>query len=306
MASNPLAVLSAAERDRYRTAMTALACQAFYRSWQRSEPITLERVVDEVRDDHQAEPATHEDIPVADEDAPLSEVHRAVARLERTGLIENIPDTPDLWQLVELWGPGQQAKRGTAAECDARGCMRPLDHPGGHLPDATEGRLSAELVIHDKQVTAAWAPGSPWVRIYANPAALAARTEPLTHLPVPHTLRFTPDALVDLVTSWLNQDDHPPPTNDPTTTVVASASGFVFTPGTETGTLVVQHSEYFAVWHHERGHVEFYDDALGWDDGMAPGDTLSVAPDVPFTGAILDQICEGWLNRALDAEKGKP
>lgn len=292
MGSNPLAALSATERDNYRTALTALVYQAFYYGWQHNQLLTLDSIVDVVRD--------------ADDVAPLAEVHRAVARLERTGLVENIAADPDLWHQVDLWGTGQQPTRSTATGCDARGCMRPLDHPGGHLPDADDNPLSAELVIHGEDITAAWAPGSPWVRIYADAAALAARAEPLTQLPVPHTLRFTPDTLVDLVTGWLNEDDYTPPPGDTSHTVITTAEGFVFSPGVETGTLVVQHSEYFAVWRHDSGRVEFYDNAVDWDDAMSPQDTVVVAAEVPFTGAVLDQLCEDWLTRALDNEKGHP
>lgn len=294
MGSNPLAALSTAERDNYRTALTALVYQAFYRSWQRDESLTLEDIVDDVRD--------------ADEDAPLAEIHRAVARLERTGLVNNIAAEPDLWQQVDLWdGDQPRPTRSTATECGTRGCMRSDGHPGGHLPDATDRRLSAELVIHDGDLTAAWAPGSPWVRIYADAATLAARAEPLAQLPVPHTLRFTPDALVDIVTAWLNQDHYTPPAGDTTRReVVATPSGFVFTPGVETGTLVVLHAEYFAVWRHDTGQVEFYDDIVDWDDGLTPQDTVPVAADVPFTGSVLDQICGDWLNRVLASEKGNP
>lgn len=288
MGPNPLAVLSAAERDSYRTRMVTLVFHAMYRGWQRDQPVTLEQVVDDVRD--------------ADPTAYLAEIHRAVARLERTGLVINLAADPDLWALAPH--PVGGRVRATAAGCPRQGCMRPAGHPDGHLPDATDLRLNADLVIHDEDVTAAWSPGAPWVRIYADAVTLASGGAPLARILVPHTARFTPDVLVHLVSSWLNQDDNVPAvvTNGD---AVATPSGYIVTPGTESGTLTVRHAEYFAVWHHDHGHVQFYRGVTDWGDCAEPDDIVEVPSDVPFTGVILDQICDDWFDRAIERRKGR-
>lgn len=279
MGSHPLAALSSAERATYRTALTAQVIETIYRAWQQGSAPVLDEIVLAVR--------------VMRLDAPTVEVHRAVASVEYAGIIAPVDDPSERWRLVD------EPRRlpSPLVVCPTPECLRPAGHTKGHLPDLRGDRFTAQLVVRDEDFIAAWAPGSPWVHVYRSADDWDEDNDPVAVLPVPHTIRFTSDALTDLVTAWASSD-----TNAPATTGTVGRP-FVYEPGVDNGILVYQHADFFATWHHDRGEVWFYSDAVDWDDDdYNTIDRVAVSEDAPFTGAVLDQLCDDWFTRQVDKE----
>jgi hypothetical protein len=279
MGNNPLAALSSTERRHYRNALTAHVVEVIYRFWQRNHGATTDDLVDGVR--------------AMREDAPLAEVHRAVASLECSGMITQLPGSDGHWHRVEHPAPLPRPLR----VCSTRGCLRPDDHPDEHLPDLHGEQLSAQLTVVHDDFFAVWHQGAPWIHVYPDAAAWQAGGSLVATLVVPHELRFVPDTIVEVVTAWLGSDEYPAPPD----TGTRSHHEFVFTPGVETGTLVLLHADYFAAWNHDKGEVAFYDVVTDWDEGLPPLDVVAVPDGEPFTGAVLDQLAEEWYERRYPA-----
>lgn len=278
MGSHPLANLSALERDTYRTALAAHVVEAVYHAHQQGGTLTLDAIVQTVR-------AVRPDVPAV-------EVHRAVAHVEYTGLIATLGDR---WHHVD--NPPELPR--PIAVCATAECLRPAGHHAGHLPDLNGDRPAAQLVVPADDFLAAWPPGSPWVHIYATAAQWTIGENPVAVLPVPHTTRFTPDALIDLVTAWTSRDTHTQPATDTTTGMRGGQHGI--DAGATTGQLIYQHADFVAVWAHSSGEIRFYQDVSAWDDD-AEGtiDRVPAPAGAPFTGSVLDQVCDDWFTRQLD------
>lgn len=279
MGSNPFATLSALERGVYRTALAAHVVEAVYRSHQQGGMLTLDSIVQTVR--------------AVRPDAPGVEIHRAVAHVEYAGLIAAVPD--GRWQHVEQ--PPRLPR--PMAVCATPECLRPAGHNHRHLPDLTGERFAVQLVVPTDDFVAAWSPGSPSVHVYANVNQWTRGEAPVHVLPVPHTTRFTPDNLIDLVTAWASLDTYATPATGPA--AARRAAGYVFEAAADQGTLVYRHADFCAVWRHRSREIHFYRTVSEWDN--APEKTIDQVPvpeAAPFTGAVLDQICEDWFNEQFE------
>lgn len=272
MGSNPFASLSPVERDTYRTALAAHVVETVYRAAQQGGTLTLDAIVLGVR--------------AVRPDAPTVEIHRAVAHVEYAGLIAPTITPVGQWRHVDQ--PPRLPRPGTV--CPTPECLRPAGHGEDHLPDLNGDRLTAQLVVHGGEFVAAWSPGSPWVQVYGNATEWERVTTPVAVLPVPHTMRFTPDSLIELVTAWASRDTYVPP--------AADNRAYAYQPGVDNGTLIQRHADYCAVWDHDTGEVRFYESIYAWDyDSDDPIGRVDVPDGVPFTGAVLDQICDDWFDR---------
>lgn len=283
MGSHPLAPLSAAERTDYRTAILAHVLETVYRYWQRGIAVALDDIVIGVR--------------AIREDTPLLEIHRAVAALERTSVIQQTTSRPaGLWRRVDTTQPPDPTLPSSPDTCSAPGCLRTAGHPFSHLPDLHGMQLTAQLAIRHDDFMAVWHHGSPWITVYRDATSWQDDGDPAASLVVPHECRFVPDTIVAVVTAWLSSDDYPtPPETD-----IGSRHQYAFSPGVDHGTLVYRHADYVGVWDHDACRVEFYDDVTAWDDGQTPIATVDVPAGEPFTGAVLAQITEEWAERHFD------
>jgi hypothetical protein len=272
MGSHPLAALSPAERATYRTALTAHVLEAIYHAWQSRHTLELDEIVLAVQ--------------AARPGAETVEVHRAVAGIEYAGVIRPDSDPTGPWRLVDE--PRRLPR--PMAVCPRPECLRPAGHDDEHLPELRGEQFAAQLVINGGDFVAAWAAGSPWVQVYRNARDWDQDSDPVEILPVPHTMRYTPDALTDLITAWTSSDVHAAPSADN-----SDRRPFVYEPGVDNGTLIYRHADFFAVWDHDRREVWFYDCVVDWDDDIHNTiDRVPVHPDAPFTGAVLDQLCDDW------------
>lgn len=281
MGINPFAALSAPERATYRTALTGHVVEVMYRAWQRGTTMHIQQIVNEVQG------LTRDD--------PFIEIHRTVALMEGGGLIRQEPAgsvDAGLW----VWLDAPRAPIPSLQFCATPGCLRPDGHVFGHLPDLHAVHLNTELVVTHDDFVAAWANGSPWVRIYSDGAAWSANAEPTNVLVVPHTTPYVPDALAALVTDWLGTDEHPGREQNP----------HVISAGVDTGTLQHRHPRYFAVWHHGEPTIEIHSSPLDWDTGKDPIIRVDVPDDAPFTGLVLAQAAEDWWERAGQRDQDTP
>lgn len=272
MGIHPFAALSAVERSTYRTALIGHVVEVMYRAWQCDTALHVDTIVAEVQ--------------AVAFDAPFVEIHRTVALMECGGLIRQDRGRSGLW----VWLETPHAPIAPLEFCATPGCLRPAGHLFYHLPDLHGLHLSTELVVRHEDFVAAWAPGSAWVRLYPDAAAWAAHAEPRTILAAPHAMPYTPAALAAVVTAWLGHDEHPGPADPP----------FVFEMEAATGTLHHCHPEFFAVWERTAPTIEIYTSRTDWAHGKDPVDKVDVAHDAPFTGLVLAQAAEDWLERTHD------
>lgn len=181
-----VSALDPAGQTAYRAALAGHVVEVLYHAWQRDLALTLAEIVNGV---HALRP-----------DAPTVEIHRAIGRLECSGLVE--------WAGDGRWrrNAGTEPGPGILESCPRAACLRAAGHDGGHLPDLGAEALEVELVVFHTDFLAVWPAGADagYVRIYADGMDYLAGNDPVEWLTVPRNAPFVGETLIEVLADWIS------------------------------------------------------------------------------------------------------